>query len=65
MTPNKTDLQVVTFNLHGFNQGHLAITELINTNSPDIFLIQEHWLTPAGLGKFEELYTDYRASVAR
>ena len=34
---------VVSFNLHGFNQGSHA---MIDTNKYDIFLVQEHRLTP-------------------
>jgi len=26
---------------------------------PDIFLLQEHWLTPANLFKFDKYFSDY------
>jgi len=54
-------LNIVSFNMHGFNQGCVAIDELISSNSPDIFLVQEHCLTPANLHKFEERFSDYFA----
>jgi len=41
--------------MHGFNnQGYSAnaIQEMINIIDPDVFLCQEHWLTPANLHKF-------------
>jgi Endonuclease/Exonuclease/phosphatase family len=52
-------LKIVTFNLHGFNQGQTAIEELIRTSSPDIFLFQEHWLTPDNLNKFDLNFANY------
>jgi len=38
--------------MRGFNQGYSAIQEMINTIDPDVFLCQDHWLTPANLYKF-------------
>jgi hypothetical protein len=46
-------LKIVSFNLHGLNQGKSAIVELIETCSPDIILVQEHWLTNANLHKLD------------
>ena len=45
--------------MHGFNQGCPTINELINIVDPDIILCQEHWLTPANLGKFGNHYPNY------
>ena len=45
-------LKIVSFNLHGFNQGSVTIKDLIDSDQPDIILCQEHWLTPANLHKF-------------
>ena len=44
--------------MHGFNQGQTAVKELIERESPDIFMLQEHWLTPANLCKFD-MFSDY------
>ena len=55
---NPLKLKVVSFNMHGFNQGISAIKELIDDFTPDVFLIQEHWLTEANLNKFD-LFTNY------
>jgi hypothetical protein len=45
--------------MHGFNQGFSAMIDLIDSVSPDIFLVQEHWLTPDNLGKFNDYLPDY------
>ena len=52
------ELKLVSFNMHGFNQGWLAVTSLINDIDVDIILLQEHWLTPSNLNKFDELFHD-------
>ena len=39
--------------MHGFNQGRITVGHLIDEFHPDIFLFQEHWLSPAGLSKFD------------
>jgi hypothetical protein len=49
---NKTDnvpakLSFLTYNMHGFNQGHVFLEELCKTNAYDVIFIQEHWLPPA------------------
>ena len=45
--------------MHGYNQGSITIKDLIVSNSPDAFLFQEHWLTPANLCKFNNDFPDY------
>lgn len=45
--------------MHGYNQGVHTVHELIDTTSPDFFLLQEHWLTPANLCKFTNDFKDY------
>jgi len=59
---NCSDLKtlcIVSYNMHGFNQGYTTVQELIESKSPDIFMIQEHWLTPCNLNKFNELFPNY------
>jgi len=53
------DLKIVSFNMRGFNQGYSAIQEMINTIDPDVFLCQEHWLTPANLHKFHDHFSNF------
>lgn len=54
-----TTLSVISFNMHGFNQGFSMIRDLCQSNKPSIFLLQEHWLTPCNLIKFDQNYPDY------
>jgi len=52
-------LKLVSYNMHGFHQGFSVVDDLINTSSPDIFFIQEHWLTPANLYLFDRHFVNY------
>ena len=52
---------VISYNMHGFNQGCCVIDDLIIDRKPDIFMLQEHWLTPSNLQTFERRFTDYFA----
>lgn len=54
-------LSIISYNMHGFNQGSHAITDLIDKFHPDIFLLQEHWLTPANLNHFQIKFPSYIA----
>ena len=47
----RCELKIVSYNMHGFNQGHSSVEELIQLFNPDIILLQEHWLTPANMYK--------------
>ena len=51
-------LIVISYNVHGFNQGRHGIIELISTLEPDAILVQEHWLTPDNLYKLSEISDD-------
>ena len=53
------NLSVVSYNLHGLNQGTPGIKEIISKIKPDVFLIQEHWLTPDNLDRLDSLSSDY------
>ena len=55
------NVKLVSFNMHGFHQGLPVIEDLIDQINPDIFLLQEHWLTPANLCKFETHFNSYFA----
>ena len=54
-------LSVVSYNMHGSYQGLPVVQELIENVSdrPDIFLLQEHWLTPANRHKIDDYFYDY------
>ena len=45
--------------MHGFYQGHTVVNEMINGNSTDVFLLQEHWLTPSNLSLFDSNFPGY------
>jgi len=45
--------------MHGFNQGFAVIEHLIKEDLPDLFLVQEHWLTTENLYKFEKFFPEY------
>lgn len=52
-------LTVISYNLHGFNQGRHGLMELISTLQPDAIMVQEHWLTPDNLYKLSEISDEY------
>ena len=53
------DLHVISYNMHGYNQGVPAVKELIVSSQPHVILLQEHWLTPSNLDKFTQDFPDY------
>ena len=62
MATNTIDgsLKFVSYNMHGFMQGFYVLEDFVKTdNKPDVFLLQEHWLTPANLDKFDKYFSDY------
>lgn len=52
-------LRAVSFNMHGFYQGCPVIEDLIDSEAPDVLMLQEHWLTPSKLCLFDSRFTDY------
>ena len=56
---NNMLLKIISFNMHGFQQGYPTVEDLIADCKPDIFLLQEHWLTPANLCLFNSRFSDY------
>jgi len=52
-------LNIVCYNMHGFHQGRVAIDDLIHSHNPDMFVLQEHWLTPANLYLFDSHFEGY------
>ena len=48
--------------MHGFDQGTDVVCDLVNSNnSPDVILLQEHWLTPDNLSLFREKINSHYA----
>lgn len=56
LTEQSAELTIVSFNMHGFNQGSITVDDLIIDFKPSIILLQEHWLTPANLNKFDKYH---------
>ena len=54
-------LVVVSYNLHGLNQGLAGVKEMIDVLSPDVIMIQEHWLFPNNMCKLNDISCDYFA----
>ena len=49
---------VISYNLHGLNQGAPGIKELMHKLQPDVIMMQEHWLTCDNLLKLNDLSDD-------
>lgn len=52
-------ISVISYNLHGLNQGTPGITELITKIEPDLIMVQEHWLSSVNLSKLNSLSSNY------
>jgi len=50
---------VVSYNMHGYNQGVEGTKEIIHKLYPDVIALQEHWLTPANLHTLNEVSSNY------
>ena len=44
---------IICYNMRGFHQGPVVVDDLIVSHNPDVFVLQEHWLTPANLHLFD------------
>jgi hypothetical protein len=44
-----SDDRIMSFNMHGVNQGWPVMFDLIEDKHPSIIMVQEHWITPANL----------------
>jgi len=45
--------------MHGFNQGSHTVRDIVLSSLPDVFMLQEHWLTPANLNRFNDAFPQY------
>ena len=52
-------VSMISFNMHGFHQGRPVLDDIIPCYNPDIILLQEHWLTPVNLCKFDDHFVEY------
>ena len=58
-TDNNISMKFMSYNMHGFHQGCPAVDDAIEQYSPDLILLQEHWLTPANLYLFDGHFGNY------
>ena len=54
-----TEIIVISYNMHGYNQGSTALKLLAESKKPDVIMLQEHWLTPTNLDRFSQDFTGY------
>lgn len=54
-------LVVVSYNLHGLNQGCAGVREMINVLNPDVIMTQEHWPFPSNMYRLNDISCEYFA----
>src|ERR1043165_1643321 len=55
-----SSIKMVTFNMHGYNQGALQLQELCDTLEFDLILLNEIWLVPALMHKILNFHNSYK-----
>lgn len=55
---NRNSLRVVTYNLHGFNQGNILLNDLCDQF--DIIAVQEHWLCDSEMHKLTNFNSNFQ-----
>jgi len=48
-----------SYNMHGYNQRSHTVRDLIMSIKPQVFMLQEHWLTPSKQSNFENDFCQY------
>ena len=59
------ELNIVSFNMKGFHQGFSVVSDLVEQCKPDLFLLQEHWLTSDRLYMFDKFFLGISTWVAQ
>jgi len=59
VTESNFCLDIVSYNMHAFNQGVSTVTNMAQSYQNKIFLLQEHWLSPFNLYKFSDNFSEY------
>jgi exonuclease III len=54
-----SNLLIISYNMHGYNQGLITLNDLVVNKDPDVILLQEHWFTPDNLKRFINDFEDY------
>ena len=55
--PNQ--LTIMTYNMHGFNQGNVFLSEACSEGICDVFFIQEHWQTNSNIQRLSNINVNY------
>jgi len=55
----ESSLCVISYNMHGYNQGLSLSHDMISSHTPDLLFLQEHWLTPHNMVKFNNDFPDF------
>lgn len=56
---NRTVCNIVSYNLHGLNNGRSGLVELCENPDTLIIAIQEHWLPPDKLHLLNDVHPDF------
>jgi len=51
--------KIVSYNLHGLNNGRSCLVDLCNDPDVNIIAVQEHWLSPDKLFLLNEVHPDF------
>jgi exonuclease III len=54
------NLCIVSYNLHGFNQGSVFLKNACENLKYDVIFIQEHWLSPDNMYKLKHVSNEYK-----
>lgn len=52
-------LTVLSYNLHGFNQGEPLLSELCSNVAAEVIFVQEHWLSSINMNKLSSFSENY------
>ena len=52
-------IKIISYNLHGLNQGEPLLNELCSNLLPDVVFLQEHWLSSVNLNKLHSFSVNY------
>ena len=56
---SKTNVNIITYNMRGFNQGNEYLKDLCDSNNYDVIFIDEHWCSPAAMHKIQNISSEY------
>ena len=56
---NASHLKLISFNLHGFNQGKTFLKSVLDSSNVDLVCVQEHWLSTREFYKLSNMHSGY------